>query len=179
MSMRTLIACLLALSLLTSAQARVCQYSKSGARFVIAVEGVEGGIAPQEAKLSVMVLRKPDGSAVVLTRRPGGDVKRGVLKSYDEFVAKLKPVWELPQEEIPGTSDPYGLAEALHVHGQGTCWQNSPPTGCVRCKPTITPSAAERAAFASAVKLVLALDAVATTKADDDAWLEGWKTIGG
>lgn len=173
--MRQLCVCLLVLGLFLTGQARVCQY-QGGVPFLQAMEGVEGGIAPKEPTLNVLVIRQPDGSAMVLARRPGGKVSRGTLASFDKLAADMADVFKLPQDDN-GMSDPYGMARALHVHLQDRCWAFSPPTGCIRGKPTFQPDAAQKQTFSQATDRVLALASSATEPSTEDAWNQAWKSL--
>lgn len=177
--MRKLLASWLLLATLAMAQARDCPYSKGNTDFVMMSQGVSGGIAPVEPRLSVIVVKKADGSAVVLTRRPGGKVARGTVKSFQGLVGGLSRVWALPQDEHPGRADPYGRSEELHLHLGARCWQNSPPTGCLRDQPSVTPSETEKATFAQATAEMAALSRLATTPASVEQWAKAMETLQG
>lgn len=175
--MRLFFASLLVLGLFLTAQARVCQY-QGGVPFLEAMEGVEGGIAPKEPTLNVLVIRKPDGSAVVLARKPGGQVTRGALESFDRVAAELGGVFQLPQDD-DGMADPYHMSRALHLHLKDRCWAFSPPTGCVRGKETFEPDAAQKETFAKATDRVLGLASRATEPSSEEAWNQAWKSLTG
>lgn len=164
---------LLALLMLGVAQA--CQY-KGSSQFIQLALDAEGGIAAPRPSLEVLVIRKPDGSAVVLSKQDE-QVRRGTLKSFDSLAAKLQPVLKLPQEKNPGMSDAYGFEDALHVHLAGQCWQHGPPAGCVRGQPTIHPDAAEKATFSQATAEISGLARVATAPASMEAWNQARKSL--
>ncbi len=168
---------MLAIALLLVAMAQACP--ARGPQFISVATDAEGGFEAARPALQVLVIGKPDGSAVVLTRTRDGVVKRGVLKSFDALAGKLSGVFALPQEKEHGMSDAYGLERSFHVHLKDRCWEHDPPGGCVRDEPKISPTAAEKASFAKLTGIVTGLTSVATTSSNEDAWSKALKSIGG
>lgn len=168
---------ILLIALLLAGIAGACSHKGSAQWIAVATEA-EGGFAAADPKFQVLVVRKADGSAVVLTRTREGVVKRGTMKSFDAFAARLNPVFALPREtKNVGMCDPYGMQISFHIHLTGKCWEQHPAAGCVRDEPTIKPSAAERATYGKMTSLVTGLTSVATSASSEDAWEDARKTL--
>lgn len=167
----------LTLILLLVGLAHACQ--SKGPQFISVATEAEGGIAAARPALEVLVVRKADGSAVVMTRTRDGVVKRGALKSFDTFAATLNPVFALPEEQEHGMSDAYGFKRSFHVHLKDRCWEHYPPGGCVRSQPKVKPTAAEKASFDKLTGLVTGLTSVATSASSEDAWNAAHKSLDG
>jgi len=152
------------------------------AEFIEVGEDMEGGVVPSDPSLMVLILKKPDGSAVILTRRRGQVYSRGTLESFQRAVAD--PMSKLGLLLLPsepesrsGLSDAYGLKRSLHVHLGGKCWRHAPPAGCVHDAPTIKPNAEQKKVFARATSEIAALASRAREKATERDWDLAWKQL--
>ncbi len=168
---------LLALFLLL-APAHACGLDPK-AEFIEVGEGMEGGIAPADPTLMVLIIKKPDGSAVIFARRKGQVYSRGKLKSFDEALSPVRKLglFSLPAEPNPGTSDAYGLQRSVHVHLGGKCWRHSPPAGCVHDAPKIKPTPEQKKLFSQATSAISALAGQAREKATQNQWDQAWKQL--
>ncbi len=152
------------------------------AEFIEVGEDMEGGVVPSDPSLMVLILKKPDGSAVILTRRRGQVYSRGTLESFERAVAgpmKKMGLLSLPSEpeSHSGVSDAYGMKRSLHVHLGGKCWRHLPPAGCVHDAPSIKPNAEQKKVFARATSEIAALASRAREKATESNWEQAWKQL--
>lgn len=168
---------LLALFLLL-APAHACGLDPK-AEFVEMGDGMEGGIAPADPTLMVLIIKKPDGSAVIYTRRPGDVYSRGKLESFDKAMSPIRKLGllSLPVEPNPGMSDAYAMSRSMHVHLGGKCWMHMPAAGCVREEPKIKPTAAQKETFSKATSEIAALAGRAREKSSRNQWDQAWKQL--
>jgi len=116
-------------------------------------EGVGGGYAPKPISFDLLVLSRPsqDGYDVYYKK-----LEVGGYQAWHKTIADLRPIeseleglglFDLPQAAPNELDDIYQSETALQVRTSQHRWIHSPPTGCLRGRAKVQPSAEQKQTF--------------------------------
>jgi len=119
-------------------------------------EGVGGGYAPKPISFELLVLSRPSQGGYDIYYKK---LDSGGYKAWHKTMADLGPLqadleglglFRLPQAAPNELDDIYQSETALQVRTDQHRWSHSPPTGCVRGRAKVQPTALQRQTFLKA-----------------------------